>query len=287
MASQPDRSFSVSGAPEHHLVIKPSPAWPPPEFSEMWHSRDLLIMLAGRDLRLRYRQTVLGVLWIVLQPLLGAAVFSLVFGRIARLPAEGVPYFIFAYTGLVFWNLFSNILNRSSHALVQNAHLISKVFFPRLLLPLSGLVAALVDFAVGFAVLLGVLLFYRPTSLPGLSAVPLVMLILVALSLGAGLMAGALMVRYRDLQHLLPILLQLLLYVSPVGYAVSAVPNSLQWVYGINPLSAPIEAARSCLLGTRSLDPMTLLYPAALSVSALVLGTALFKRAERAFADVI
>ncbi len=191
------------------------------DLAEAWRARDLLFTFADRDLRLRYRQTVLGVVWVILQPLIAAGIFTFVFGTVAGLSSDGRPYLLFAFAALTGWNLFAGVLTRASGCLVSNSHLISKVYFPRLILPLSVIPAALVDFAVALGMLAVLMIIRRIAPGPALVLLPFWLVLLTAGSLGAGLVAGALAVRYRDVQYVLPVGVQLLLYASPVAYAAA------------------------------------------------------------------
>ena len=243
---------------------------------------------AIRDIKLRYRQTLLGVLWVVLQPLVGAGVFAFVFGRVARLDSGGVPYVLFAYTGILAWNLFNGIVIKAASSLVSNAPLVAKVFFPRLLLPFSSVLSTLLDFLVAVAV--GVVLFFLSGQMAGWSllAAPLWLLMLLLLASGLGLICAALAVSYRDVLHVLPVSLQFLLYGSPVGYTISVIPAGLpRTLYKLNPLAPLIEGFRVALLGTGHIGLRSGIYACAVSVLVFLLGIIVFRRMERRFADVI
>jgi lipopolysaccharide transport system permease protein len=244
-------------------------------------------MFAVRDLKLRYRQTALGVAWVLLLPLLGAGIFALVFGRVAKLPTSGVPYFLFAYVGLLGWNLFQGTVVRAGSSLVSNAHLISKVFFPRVIVPLSAACSAAIDTAVAFLLLLVLLPAYHVAFTPAFVLVPVWLFLFQVLALGLGLYAAALSVSYRDVMHILPIAVQFLLYASPVGYRASLVPGSLRALYELNPLAGLLEALRWSLLGGAPPHWAHVGYAAGASCALLVAGTFAFRRMERRFADVI
>lgn len=254
---------------------------------EIWRFRDLLFSLAARDLKLRYKQTALGVIWVLLQPLMAAGVFSFVFGRVARLPSDGVPYLLFSFAGLLGWNLFSNTVTKCSGCLVGNAQLISKVFFPRLILPLSTLASVLVDFAVAAGLMAFLMILYGVGPRWGLLLLPFWMMMLALLGLGLGLCSAALTVSYRDVQYIVPAFMQILLYASPIAYAVSAVPASMRGVYRLNPLSAPLEACRASLLQTAWPEWPALAGSAVFSAAVFLVGLYSFKRMEKQFADVI
>lgn len=272
--------------------MRPSRGWSALNLHELWAFRDLLFSLAGRDLKLRYKQTALGVIWVVLQPLLAAGVFSFVFGTVAGMPSGGVPYFPFAFAGLLGWNFFNNVLTKVGACLVSNSQLISKVFFPRLILPLSSVGSGLVDFGVTAVMMVVLLAIYRIVPGWGLLLFPVAMLIVTAIGLGVGLWTAALAVSYRDIQYILPVALNILLYATPVAYplekVLEKVPPGWRGVYFfLNPLASPLATMKASLLGT----PMPAFGPLAVSgvTAALLLagGTFAFKRMERSFADVI
>lgn len=270
-----------------HRTLGPRSGWQPINLRQLWHFRDLLLSLAARDVKLRYRQTALGVLWVVLQPLVGALVFAFVFGTVAKLPDGGVPPLALSFAGLLAWNAFNTTLTKASTSLIQNAQLISKVFFPRLLLPVSTVFAALIDFAVSLAVMAVILGMYRIVPGPGLLLLPLWTLLILLLALGLGLFAAALAVSYRDVQYILPVLTPFLLYASPVGYSAAAVPARWQALYFLNPLTSLLEAFRWSLLGHGDLRWGYLGYAAAMAIGVFIGGAFAFRRMERWFADVI
>ncbi len=257
------------------------------ELAETWAARDLLYTFADRDIRLRYRQTVLGVVWVVLQPLIAAGIFTFVFGTVAHLSSDGKPYMVFAFGALTGWNFFSGILTRASGCLVGNANLVSRVFFPRLILPLSVIPAALLDFIVALGMFAALLVVYGVAPTAALVTLPFWMLLLGAGALGAGLVAAALMVRYRDVQYVLPVAVQLLLYASPVAYAASRVPDNWRALYYLNPLVAAIEGLRWSLLGTEPPSGGAVAWSVAAAALAMITGVMVFRRMERGFADVI
>jgi lipopolysaccharide transport system permease protein len=280
------------GAPESsqlapRLVIRPRRGLAALQIRELWEFRDLLRTFVVRDLKLRYRQTVLGVAWVVLQPLLGAAIFAVVFGRVARLPSGKVPYFLFAYAGLLAWNLFQSVLSRASVSLVGSGQLISKVYFPRLILPLSAVGSALVDFAVALTLMVIFLPLHGVVSGPALFTLPGWILLVLLLTLGLGCGAAALAVSYRDVVHVLPTLTQLLLYASPVAYAVAVVPESLRPLYFLNPLATLLEGFRWSLVGGPPPSAGYVAYAAVCCCVVFAAGILGFTTMERKFADVI
>jgi lipopolysaccharide transport system permease protein len=278
---------SAPGGLVPHLVIEPPSGWQALRLGEIWQFRDLLMSLASRDLKLRYKQTALGVLWVVLQPLMTAGVMTIVFGRIAKLPTDGVPGFLFTFTGMLGWNLFNNILTRSSMCLVGNSHLISKVYFPRLVLPMSQICSALVDFAVATVMLVVLMFVYHFPPSWGLLTLPIWMILMMMMSLGVGLFTAALTVSYRDVQYVLPVVVNILQFASPIAYASSDVGKSLQLPYHLNPLAGLLEAFHWSILHTTPPVTWALAYSAGMAVVALWIGATSFKQMERKFADVI
>ncbi len=254
---------------------------------EIWESRFLLARLAKRDLTLRYRQTALGVVWVVLQPLMAAGVLSFVFGKVAKLPDEGVPYYALTMSGYVGWSCFSTIISKASGSILANAGMISKVFFPRLLLPLSTVLSTMVDVSVAVVLLLGTLVI----SGVGLSA-KLIFLIpfligFALLALGIGAATAALAVPYRDINYVLPVVLQLLLYASPVAYGLSNVPSSVMGYMNFNPLVGLLEGMRWCCLPGRDFPTASIVRSVIGGTIILIVGLIIFERVERDFADVI
>jgi lipopolysaccharide transport system permease protein len=260
----------------------------PLDLPELWRYRDLWLTLALRDVKLRYRQTALGVAWVVLLPLLASGVFTMVFGVVAGLPSDGNPYFLFVFAGFLGWTSFQNTLQRCSIALIGNTALVTKVYFPRIILPASTILASLLDFAIGAVILLVVLIARgNMPSLPLLLLVPVVLLILQLLALGIGLFACALTVRFRDVTFILPFLIQLLLYASPVAYGVAAVPEKFRRLYLLNPVAPLLDAMRTTLLGHGELHWKALGMSAVVSVILVTAGTLFFLYQDRQYADVI
>jgi lipopolysaccharide transport system permease protein len=286
-------SSAPTGESGAYLKILPPSGWAALNLRDVWQFRDLLLALAGRDVKLRYKQTALGVIWVILQPLMAAAVFAFVFGRVAQLPTEGIPTLLFMYVGLLGWNLFSGTLTKASGCLIGNSSLISKIFFPRLVLPFSAMASVLLDFFVAALMLILLMFIYRVA--PGLPVLllPVSILMLMMMSMGIGLITAALTVSYRDVQYLLPIFVQILMYGSPVAFslhtATKHVPQQFQFLYLLNPLVGPLEGLRFSLLNTPWSSQLgeALAYSAAMSVILLLIGGYSFKKMERQFADVI
>lgn len=269
------------------VVIEPTRGWAALRLRELLEHRELLGFLAWRDITVRYRQTLLGAAWALLQPMAAMAAFSLVFGRLARLPSDGLPYPLFAFCGLLPWQCFATALGASANSLVGNAALISKVYFPRLVLPIASTAPALVDLAVSLLALLVMMAGYgvRPTARWLL--LPLLIAWLPLASLSAGLWLSALSVRYRDVRHTLPFLTQLWMFVSPVVYPASLFPVSVRPWLGLNPMAGVVETYRWALLGTAVLDWRMVALSAVVTLALLFSGTMFFRRTERAFADVV
>jgi lipopolysaccharide transport system permease protein len=260
----------------------------PLDLGELWRYRDLWLTLALRDVKLRYRQTALGVAWVVLLPLLASGIFTLVFGVVAKLPTDGSPYFLFVFAGYLGWNAFQNTLQRCGISLIGNTALVTKVYFPRIILPAASVLASLLDFAVGVVVLLAVLLVRRELPSAGsLALVPLFMLLLQLLGLGVGFFSAALTVRFRDVQYVLPFLIQLLLYASPVAYGITAVPPAVRRFYLLNPVAPLLDGLRTALLGRGELHWLAIGTSAAVSAATFALGTLFFLHQDRQYADVI
>ncbi|MBI3568268.1 MAG: ABC transporter permease [Gemmatimonadetes bacterium] len=258
-----------------------------PDLAEVWRFRDLCGALGRRDVTLRYRQTLLGVVWVVLQPLIAGGLFTVVFGKVAKLPSDGIPYFLFAYSGFVAWTAFQNALTRSSGSLLAQASLVTKVYFPRLVLPLSSLWSTAVDFLVGLTSLAVLLAVYRVAPGWPLLTLPLWIALLHAMGLGLGTLAAALSVRYRDLQYALPVLVQLLLYASPVAYGTAAVPARFRALYVLNPLAGTLDGFRWSVAGTAPPSTLSVTMAVAGALVSLAVGLVFFARFERRLADVI
>jgi lipopolysaccharide transport system permease protein len=271
----------------HVRVIRPSSGWRSVHLGELWEYRHLVGSLSIRDIKLRYRQTALGVIWVVLQPLLAAGIFSFVFGRVASLPSEGVPYAVFSFAGLLAWNLFNNIALRGSTSLVSNSGMLSKVYFPRLLLPVSTVVAALIDFAVALVMMFVLLAINGIGLTSNVFLLPVLILMTIMLSLGVGVISSALMVSYRDVAQVLPVGLQMLLYASPVAYSIAVVPKDIRWLYKLNPLVGILEGFRWALLGRGELGVGDFVYSAVFAFALFIGALIAFARMERRFADVI
>ncbi len=279
-------------SPKPHLTIQPTAGWQAINLRELWQFRDLLTTLAQRDVKLRYRQTSLGVIWVVLQPLISAGIFSFVFGKVANLPApHGVPYLVFAYAGLLAWNAFASTLSKTSGCLLANSNLVSKVYFPRLALPLSTVFSTLIDFGVALTMMIVLMVINHVVPTVAVLLLPIWLLLIVMLAMGIGLYASALMVSYRDVSYILPVLTNFLLYASPVAYtlsyALTKIPAAFQAFYFLNPMAGLLEGFKWSLIGHQPLLVVPAVEAAVISILVFIGGAFSFKKMERKFADVI
>ena len=276
-----------SSRPQPQLKIRVPRGWAALDLRSVWRFRDLCMAMALRDVKLRYKQTALGVIWVILQPLLAAGVFSFVFGTVAKMSSDGQNHFLFSYVGMLAWGLFNSTVTKSSISLVGNSQLISKIFFPRLVLPLSTIPSALLDFAIALAMLGGLMVIYHVHPTWGLVTLPLWVGLVLMLSAGIGLWTAALTVPYRDVQYILPVMMSILLYGSPIGYSARAVPANWLRVYQLNPLAPILEGFRAAILGTAMPGKEWIVWCACVSAAVLLAGAYVFKHMERKFADVI
>lgn len=282
--AEPD---SVSSSPDLRSVIRPRTGWTGLQLSELWRFRELLWGFALRDIKLRYKQTALGVAWVILQPIATALVFAVVFGRLAHIPSDGTPYLLFAYTGLTGWTFFSSAVTRASNSVVGNSQLITKIYFPRLLLPLSSLVSALLDLLVACAVLAILMVGLGSPPTWRLVFFPVFVFELGVVASGASCWASALSVEYRDFLYALPFTLQLWLYASPVAFSTTLIPERWRPLFALNPLVAGIEGMRWSLLGHSVLTTTQFAISSAVAMALGGSGLLFFSRIERAFADSI
>ncbi len=269
------------------IVIQPSRGWSSLQLHDLWEYRELLYFFLWRDVKGKYRQMALGPVWIIIKPVVSMIVFSLVFGGLARLPSDGLPYPIFSYTALLPWGFFSTAASTSAYSLVSNMHLISKVYFPRMLVPISSVASGLVDLAVSFVVLLGLMLFYGITPTFAALTVPAFVLLAVAAALAVGLWAAALAVRFRDVTFVLGFGLQAWMYASPVVYPTSLVPERWRVLYQLNPMANVIDGFRWSLLGQGRLNVTALAVSSVAVALALVSGAYVFRRTERTVVDLL
>lgn len=268
------------------LEIKPKSGWRLIDGKELFEYRDLFFFLVWRDIKVLYKQTVLGFLWAVIRPVFSMIVFSIVFGRLAKVPSDGAPYPVFAYTGLIPWIYFSTALSNSTQSLISNANMITKVYFPRLIIPMTPVLAGLVDFVISFAVLGVLMAWYRIIPTAALLVLPLLILLMVLTAAGIGMWLSAMAILYRDIRHALQFIIQLLMYAAPVVWPVSLVPEKYRLLFGLYPMAGVIEGFRSALIATHPI-PWDLIGMGTLSaVIVAVSGAFYFRRTERIFADV-
>lgn len=267
-------------------VIRPLRGWVPIDFRALWAYRELLYFLTWREIKVRYKQTLLGFAWAIIQPFAMMVVFTLFFGTLAKVPSEGIPYPLFNYAALLPWMLFAEGISRASGSLVGQANLVQKVYFPRLAMPLSGILSPVVDFAIAFTILIGMMFFYGYAPTVNVLWLPAFILLALLTALGVGLWFSAINVKYRDVRYVIPFLIQLWLFASPVVYSSSLLPERFQIIYGLNPMAGVIEGFRWALLGTE--PPGSLIAVSVIMVVALLIsGAFYFRRSEKTFADVI
>ncbi len=273
------------------VVIEPRRGWASLQLGDVWHYRELLLFLAWRDVKVRYKQTALGVAWVLLQPLIAVVIFSLIFGLLLQVPSGEVPYPLFAYAALVPWTFFAGALTRSSTSLVLSANLITKVYFPRLIVPTSAVMAGLVDLGVAFLVYILLMVFYGFTPSPAIIFLPLFVLLATVTALAFGLWLSALNVRYRDINYIVPFMVQIWMYMTPVIYGIELIPERYRFLFALNPMTAVVEGFRWALLGSGVpvFQTSGWLYGLSLIVLAVVFisGLIYFRTTERTFADIV
>lgn len=277
------------------IFLSPSRGWNSLKLMEIWRFRELVFFLIWRDIKVRYKQTALGAAWAIIQPFFTMVVFTIFFGRLAGVPSDGVPYPIFSFTGLLPWGLFTKALSDAGRSMIANRSMITKVYFPRLVIPLASVLSGLVDFGIGFVVLIGMILYYN--NLPGsetqisptIAVLTLPFFILLALitALGVGLWLSALNVIYRDINYIIPFLTQFWLFVTPIAYPSSLVPEQWRWLYALNPMTGVVEGFRWALLGVDTAPGPMLAVSTTISILVLISGLFYFRRMERTFADMV
>jgi lipopolysaccharide transport system permease protein len=275
------------------IILRPTRGWAALNLSDLWFYRELIYFMTWRDLKVRYKQTLLGVSWAVLQPFLTMVVFSIFFGQLAKIPSDGMPYPIFSYTALLPWTLFANALNSGSRSLVSAQNMVTKIYFPRLVLPLASVVAGIVDFLLAFLVLIGMMIYYNAigvTHLTVTSAVwtlPLFMLLALVTGLGVALWLSALYVKYRDMNYIIPFLSDFWKFLSPIAYSATLVPAKWQIIYALNPMAGVVNGFRWALLGAPTPPDIRLIASSAVALFLLITGLFYFRRMEKTFADTI
>jgi lipopolysaccharide transport system permease protein len=288
VAQRPSVPESLESFPElPRTIIRPSRGWVSLRLPELWHYRELLVFLAWRDVKVRYKQTALGVVWAVLQPLLGMVVFTVFFGRLAKVPSDGIPYPLFSYSALLAWQLFAYSLTESSNSVVANERLITKVYFPRLVIPMASILAGLVDFAIGFVLLIGLMAYYGVHPGWGVLTLPLFIVFEVATALGVGLWLSALNVQFRDVRYTVPFIAQFWMFASPVVYSSTLVPARWRPWYGLNPMAGVVEGFRWALLGKQPAPGLMFAVSSVVVAALLVSGLFYYRRMEKNFADVV
>lgn len=270
------------------IYIKPSTGLTALNLRDLWVYRELVFFMIWRDIKVRYKQTMLGAAWAVIQPVMTMLVFTFIFGSVAKVPTDGIPYPIFSYTALLPWGLFVAALNQASRSLTSNNNMITKVYFPRLVLPIASVLAGLVDFAIAFVILIGLMFYYKVSPAWNvLWALPLFMLLAIVTALGVALWLSAINVKYRDVNYALPFLTQFWLFITPVAYSANVISEKWQLVYSLNPMAGVVNGFRWALLGAGNGPDMALWVSASISLVILVTGLFYFRNMERTFADTI
>ncbi len=274
---------------EETITIRPTSGWAALKLRELWRYRELMFFLTWRDIKVRYKQTLLGAAWAIIRPVTTMIVFTLIFGRVAKLDSEGVPYEIFTFTALLPWQLFSKALGDTSKSMVSNRNMITKIYFPRLVIPFSSIISGLVDFGIAFVILIGMMFYYgiKPTS--AMWTLPLFLILALVTALGVGLWFSALNVQFRDVGYIIPFLTQVWLYATPVAYSAQIVSPKWQTIYALNPMAGVVQGFRWALLGTEmgANAYTTLSVSILISILVLISGLFYFRRMERTFADVV
>jgi lipopolysaccharide transport system permease protein len=272
---------------EEITYIKPSKGWGSLNLRELWIYRELIYFLTWRDLKVRYKQTALGAGWAVLQPVLSMIVFTIFFGQLLNVPSEGVPYPIFSYAALLPWGVFAKALNDTGRSLVSNRAMLTKIYFPRMVIPLASVFSSLADFLIAFVVMLGLMYYYQIAPTSNIWTLPLFLLLAVITALGVGLWLSAMNVLYRDIGYMIPYITQLWFYLTPIVYPASKVPEQWQFFYALNPMIGVVEGFRWALLGTADAPSPMIAVSAFISMALFVSGMFYFRRMERTFADMV
>jgi lipopolysaccharide transport system permease protein len=295
MAQTSSQKSTFNTTEELVLYLRPSKGWSALNLIELWRYRELIFFLLWRDIKVRYKQTALGALWAIIQPFFTMIVFTIFFGRLAKVPSDNVPYPIFSYTALLPWGLFTKALSDTGRSLVANRTMITKVYFPRLSIPIASVLSGLVDFLIAFIVLIGMIIFYQLNPESGFTftltnatlTLPLFILLALITALGVGLWLSALNVLYRDINYILPFLTQFWLFITPIAYPASMIPENWRLLYAINPMTGVVEGFRWALLGTTDAPGPILFVSSTISILVLISGLFYFRRMERTFADMV
>lgn len=268
-------------------IIKPPKGWVGINLKELYFYRELFYIFTWRDIKVRYKQTVIGITWAILQPFLLMVIFSVFFGGLAKMPSNGVPYPIFVFSGLLFWNYFSVSLTGASNSLVDNENVVKKIYFPRLLLPLSSTATPLIDFALALVILAGLMIYYNFTpTITGIVLLPLLILLSFLSAAGLGSLLAAINVRFRDIRYALPFFIQTLFFLTPVIYPTTLIGEKYRWILALNPMTGIIETARTGIIGNKEIDFMLLIVSAIIALFLFLLGIFYFRKTERIFADI-
>jgi lipopolysaccharide transport system permease protein len=281
------QSLDGAGAEGIQVVVEPRHGWLSLGLGELWRYRELLYFLTWRDIKVRYKQTLLGILWAILQPVMTMVVFSVIFGNLAKLPSEGFPYPIFTFTALLPWQLFAFALTSSSNSLINNQNLITKVYFPRLIIPIASVLVGVVDFAISLLILIGFLIYYHIPFTFRFLTLPFFVLMAIASSLAVGLWLAALNVKYRDVRYMVPFITQFWMYATPVAFSLELIPQKWRYLVSLNPMTGVVEGFRWAILGKTSDILSLLLISGGVVVALLIGGLIYFRRMEDEFADII
>lgn len=271
---------------EHVTIIEPTSGWEFPDFKELKAYRDLFYFLVWRDIKVLYAQTVLGFAWAILNPVVQIMIFSIIFGRVAKLPTDGIPYVLFSTVAIIPWTYMAESMNTSSQSLVTGQNLLGKVYFPRVIFPLTSVLAKLVDFSISMMIVLAVMIYFQISPTWNLVYLPLLVLLMMIIPTGVGLWLSAMAIRYRDVKFAMPFVIRMLIYSAPILYSASSIPDKYRFIYSLNPIVAVVEGYRACLLGSPM--PWQFILPGAVvAVLILATGAVYFRRMERVFVDVI
>jgi lipopolysaccharide transport system permease protein len=280
---------SIAKSDPDTIILRPSRGWSALNLADLWRYRELIFFLTWRDLKVRYKQTVLGVAWAVIRPVITMVIYSLIFGNLAQLDSEGVPYSIFTYVALLPWQLFSKAMNDAGRSMVSNRNMVTKIYFPRLVIPVSTILSGLVDFLIAFVILIGMMIYFQVPITLNVLYLPLFLLLALVTALGVGLWFSALNVYYRDVGYVLPFLTEVWKYITPVAYSAQYITGKWQFIYALNPMAGVVQGFRWALLGT-TLDASaltTMSISAFVAVVVLITGLFYFRRMERSFADMV
>lgn len=268
-------------------IIKPQSGWIKINFKELWRYRELFYIFVWRDIKVRYKQTAIGIIWAVLQPFMMMVIFSIFFGRLAKIPSGDIPYPVFVFAGLLFWNYFSTSVSSASNILIEQENMIKKIYFPRLILPISSALTPIVDFCIAFAVLLGIMAYYQYfPSIIGIFAVPILLLTAFLSASGMGFFLSAINVKYRDVRYALPFFVQILMFLTPVIYPVNIISPNYQWIMALNPMTGIIESARALIFQT-AINPQIIIISFISAIVIFFFGIFYFRKTERFFADIV